>query len=94
MAFKNKDEYEREKAKWRSNRMRDRSPAGYDRFLRMEGDWLAEQRAERELLKKQKGDSNSSNSHLKTLHEIQVNTKTSEMHKERTVRQEKKHGTT
>lgn len=45
MAFKNQEEYERAKQTWRSNRMRDRSPAGYERFKRNEGDFLAEQKA-------------------------------------------------
>lgn len=45
MTFKNQKEYEKEKDKWKSSIMRDRSPAGYDAFLRNESAYLSAQEA-------------------------------------------------
>jgi hypothetical protein len=45
MSFKNQKEYEKEKQKWLSSRLRNMSPAGYDAFLRDESAFLSAQDA-------------------------------------------------
>lgn len=49
MEFKSQEEYEKEKARWNSGAMRDRSPAGYERFLDAERAW--EDKVERDKIK-------------------------------------------
>jgi hypothetical protein len=53
MSFKTKDEYEKEKSKWQSYRMRSKAPAGYREFQSKEDAWKSSQ-------KKAKKESNSS----------------------------------
>ena len=49
MEFKSQEEYEKEKARWNSTRLRDSSPAGYEKFLDAERAW--QDKVERDKIK-------------------------------------------
>ena len=60
MAFKNNKEYKAEKRRWNSSALRQRSPAGYQRFLQKEDAWKAAKRNSKNNNNNNKSNNNSS----------------------------------
>ena len=61
MSFKTKDEYEKEKARWASSRMRDISPSGYNKFKADESAWKSSKKSNKKSSSSSKGSSSKGN---------------------------------